>query len=88
MTEDQIRKDEREKTIAEIKMAVEQISHLPVQLDFSKMNSTNSLITNYNNGVNYGLEKVLNVLNDMTNSIQIECEEPIIDESQNNLELE
>lgn len=88
MTEDQIRKDEREKTIAEIKMAVEQIYHLPLQLDFSKMNNINSLITNYNDGVNYGLEKVLNVLNSMTDSLHIECEEPIIDESQNNLELE
>lgn len=79
MTEDQIRKDEREKTIAEIKIAVEQIK---------TKNNTNSWIASYNGGVDYGLEKVLNVLNYMTDSLHIECEEPIIDESQNNLELE
>lgn len=79
MTEDQIRKDEREKTIAEIKKAVEQMK---------TKNNTNSWLASYNGGISCGLEKVLNVLNDMTNSIQIECEDPIIDESQNNLELE
>lgn len=79
MTEDQIRKDEREKTIAEIKMAVEQIK---------TKNNTKSWIASYNGGVDYGLKKVLNVLNSMTDSLYIQCEDPIIDESQNNLELE
>lgn len=79
MTEDQIRKDEREKTIAEIKIAVEQIK---------TKNNTNSWIASYNGGVDYGLEKVLNVLNSMTDSLHIQCEKPIIDENQNNLELE